>query len=115
MTRPTTPISALPLLLIALAANIPAADVVVYGGSSAGVMASVQTARMGHPVTLVAPETPIGGMPVASPGSADLNTHWFRHDDPVRALPPSVPSSPPEPVCRVAAYKKTLYNRRVAL
>ena len=86
MTRPITPIAALPLLLLAFAANTPGADVVVYGGSSAGVMASVQTARMGHSVTLVAPETHVGGMPVEGLGSADINNHWFRNDVAVGGL-----------------------------
>ena len=37
-------------------------DVVVYGGTSAGLAAAVQTARMGRSVVLVSPERRLGGM-----------------------------------------------------
>ena len=73
-----------PILALALTAN--AADVVVYGGTSAGVMASVQAARMGRSVVLVAPEKHIGGMPVEGLGSADINNHWFLNDVAVGGL-----------------------------
>jgi hypothetical protein len=56
------------------------ADVVVYGGSAAGVMAAVQTARMGRSVALVAAEKHLGGLAVEGLGSADVNNHWFRND-----------------------------------
>ena len=73
-----------PILALALTAN--AADVVVYGGTSAGVMPAVQAARMGRSVVLVAPEKHIGGMPVEGLGSADINNHWFRNDVAVGGL-----------------------------
>ncbi|HYI93885.1 MAG TPA: FAD-dependent oxidoreductase [Bryobacteraceae bacterium] len=80
-----TRISIVPTLLaLTLAAN--AADVIVYGGTSAGVMASVQAARMGRSVVLVAPEKHIGGMPVEGLGNADINNHWFRNDVAVGGL-----------------------------
>lgn len=74
------------LLPLLLATVVMAADVVVYGGTSAGVMASVQAARMGRSVVLVAPEKHIGGMPVEGLGSADINNHWFRNDVAVGGL-----------------------------
>ncbi|MBL8230545.1 MAG: FAD-dependent oxidoreductase [Bryobacterales bacterium] len=61
-------------------AAAPAADVIVYGGTAAGVAAAVQTARMGRSVILVAPEKHIGGITVEGLGSADINNHWFRND-----------------------------------
>lgn len=66
------------LLLAALAAA--GADLVVYGGSAAGVMAAVSAARQGHDVALVAPEKHLGGMVVEGLGSADINNHWFQND-----------------------------------
>jgi len=63
-----------------------AADVVVYGGTAAGVMAAVQATRMGRSVTLVAPESHIGGIAVEGLGSADINNHWFRNDVAVGGL-----------------------------
>jgi len=46
-------------------------DVVVYGGTSAGVAAAVQVARMGRSVVLVAPERHIGGMSSSGLGFTD--------------------------------------------
>lgn len=47
------------------------ADVVVYGGTSAGVIAAVQTARMGRTVVLISPESHPGGMSSAGLGFTD--------------------------------------------
>lgn len=47
------------------------ADVVVYGATSAGVMAAVQAARMGADVVLVGPETHVGGMTSSGLGWTD--------------------------------------------
>lgn len=60
-------------------ANAPT-DIVVYGGSPAGITAAVQAARMGLRVTLVAPETHLGGITVEGLGSSDINNHWFQND-----------------------------------
>lgn len=64
------------------AASLGAAttDIVVYGGTAAGVASAVQAARMGQRATLVAPEHHIGGMVVDGLGSADINNHWFQND-----------------------------------
>ncbi len=53
------------------AAETPIYDVVVYGGTSAGVMAAVQTARMGRSVVIVAPETHLGGLTASGLGWTD--------------------------------------------
>ncbi len=66
------------LLIVSFLAN--AADIVVYGGTAAGVASAIQAARMGKSVVLVAPESHIGGMVVEGLGSADINNHWFRND-----------------------------------
>jgi hypothetical protein len=47
------------------------ADVVIYGGTSAGVVAAVQTARMGKSVVLVSPMRRIGGMTANGLGATD--------------------------------------------
>ncbi len=46
-------------------------DLVVYGGTSAGVMAAVQTTRMGKTVAIVCPEKHIGGMSSQGLGFTD--------------------------------------------
>ncbi len=56
------------------------ADVVIYGGTAAGVAAAVQVSRMGRSVVLVAPENHLGGMAVEGLGGGDVNNHWFAND-----------------------------------
>jgi hypothetical protein len=46
-------------------------DVVVYGGTSAGVMAAVQARRMGKTVVLVSPDTHLGGLSSGGLGFTD--------------------------------------------
>ena len=46
-------------------------DVVVYGGTSAGVAAAIQADRMGQPVALVCPETHLGGLTAGGLGWTD--------------------------------------------
>jgi hypothetical protein len=46
-------------------------DVVVYGGTSAGVSAAVQTARMGKTVALVSPDVHLGGLSSGGLGWTD--------------------------------------------
>ena len=40
----------------------PTYDLVVYGGTSAGVIAAVQAQRMGKTVVIVGPDTHLGGL-----------------------------------------------------
>lgn len=47
------------------------ADVVVYGGTSAGVMAAVQVVRMGKTVVLVCPDKHLGGLTSSGLGYTD--------------------------------------------
>ncbi|MDX2267776.1 MAG: FAD-dependent oxidoreductase [Bryobacter sp.] len=68
------------ILALLITQTIFAADVLVYGGSAAGVAAAVTAARQGMKVSLVAPELHLGGMLVEGLGSADINNHWFQND-----------------------------------
>ncbi len=47
-------------------------DVVVYGGTSGGVMAAVQAARMGKSVVLIEPTGHIGGLTTGGLGATDI-------------------------------------------
>lgn len=47
------------------------ADVVIYGGTSAGVAAAVQVSRMGHSVLLIEPGSHIGGLTAGGLGFTD--------------------------------------------
>lgn len=71
-------------------------DVVVYGGTSAGVAAAVQVARMGRSVALIAPEQHLGGLSAGGLGWTDTGNKavigglarefyhrvWQRYQDP---------------------------------
>ncbi|MEN6405320.1 MAG: FAD-dependent oxidoreductase [Thermoguttaceae bacterium] len=47
-------------------------DVVIYGGTSAGVAAAIQTARLGHRVVLIEPSRYIGGLTSGGLGATDI-------------------------------------------
>ncbi len=55
----------------ACAADVRRADVIVYGGTSAGVMAAVQVAQMKRSVILVCPEKHLGGLSASGLGWTD--------------------------------------------
>ncbi len=67
-----------PLLLAAAfvslrAASAPTtADVVIYGGTSSGVAAALQTARMGKTVVLIEPTLFLGGLTTGGLGATDI-------------------------------------------
>ena len=46
-------------------------DIVVYGGTSAGVIAAVQAKRMGKSVAIVCPDTHLGGLSAGGLGWTD--------------------------------------------
>ncbi|MDA1231957.1 MAG: FAD-dependent oxidoreductase, partial [Planctomycetota bacterium] len=54
-----------------VASDPEAADVVIYGGTSAGVAAAVQVSRMGHSVLLIEPGSHIGGLTAGGLGFTD--------------------------------------------
>lgn len=70
-------LSSLMLLLLARSvhATIIETDIVVYGGSAAGVMAAVQAARLDTPVILLEPGGHIGGASVEGLGGTDIDNH----------------------------------------
>ena len=53
-------------------ADEPVYDVVVYGGTSGGVIAAIQVARMGKTVVLIEPTAHIGGLTSGGLGATDI-------------------------------------------
>jgi FAD dependent oxidoreductase len=65
------------ILLVVLALSIPLAhaakyDIVVYGGTTGGVAAAVQAARMGKSVVLIEPGKHLGGLTSGGLGATDI-------------------------------------------
>jgi len=54
------------------AAGEPAWDIVVYGGTSAGVSAAIQASRMGKSVVLIEPSSRLGGLSSGGLGQTDI-------------------------------------------
>jgi NADPH-dependent 2,4-dienoyl-CoA reductase/sulfur reductase-like enzyme len=65
-----TVISFLLTVSIATAAEDPH-DVVVYGGTSGGIVAAVQAARSGHTVVLISPTQKLGSLTASGLGTTD--------------------------------------------
>src|SRR5687768_3325832 len=64
-------VATLAAILWAAPAGAAEYDVVVYGGTSAGVAAAVQTARMGKSVVLIEPGRHVGGLTAGGLGWTD--------------------------------------------
>ncbi len=47
-------------------------DIVIYGGTSAGIAAAIQASRMGNPVVLIEPTNRIGGLTTGGLGQTDF-------------------------------------------
>lgn len=47
-------------------------DIVIYGGTSAGVAAALQSSRMGKSVVLIEPSNRIGGLTTGGLGQTDI-------------------------------------------
>ena len=62
------------------------ADVCIYGGTSAGVIAAVQVAKMGGRVVLVEAGQHLGGMSVEGLGGSDIDNQPFRNSPAVGGL-----------------------------
>lgn len=81
--------SALALLTIGsglLSAATIKTEVCIYGGTSAGVVAAVQAAKMGKSVTLVEAGQHLGGMSVEGLGGTDIDNHPFQNSPAVGGL-----------------------------
>ena len=61
---------ALSLSSLALAADF--ADVIIYGGTSGGITAAIQTARMGKTAILIEPTKFLGGLTTGGLGATDI-------------------------------------------
>jgi NADPH-dependent 2,4-dienoyl-CoA reductase/sulfur reductase-like enzyme len=62
--------------ILAAATTFAETDILVYGGTSAGVAAAVQAARMGRSVILISPDRHLGGLSSAGLGWTDIgNKH----------------------------------------
>jgi hypothetical protein len=76
-------LASLPLLLASVAsAETYQADIVIYGGTSAGVIAGIQAAKLGKKVILVEAGQHIGGMAVEGLGGTDIDNHKNIHNSP---------------------------------
>ena len=65
--------SFLPALCLLIATtSLPAADVVIYGGTSGGITAAIQTARMGKTAILIEPTQFLGGLTTGGLGATDI-------------------------------------------
>ena len=62
------------LVLLALfcGSTLPAADVVIYGGTSGGITAAIQTARQGKTAVLIEPTKFLGGLTTGGLGATDI-------------------------------------------
>jgi hypothetical protein len=52
--------------------DLNSADVVIYGGTSAGISAAIQTARLGKSVILIEPTSRLGGLTTGGLGQTDI-------------------------------------------
>lgn len=57
--------------IVSTRADTPTSDVIVYGGTSGGVIAAVEAARLGKSVTLIEPGRHLGGMSASGLGMTD--------------------------------------------
>jgi hypothetical protein len=60
------------LALLLITTALPAADVVIYGGTSGGITAAIQTARQGKTAVLIEPTQFLGGLTTGGLGATDI-------------------------------------------
>ncbi len=76
-----------PAVRTSAAGDSLSADVCIYGGTSAGVIAAVQAASLGKSVVLLEPGRHLGGMSAEGLGSSDIDNHrGFRNSPAVGGL-----------------------------
>ncbi len=66
------PTTLLSLLLAGSAVAADTYDIVIYGGTSGGVTAAIQAARMGHTAVLIEPTKFLGGLTTGGLGATDI-------------------------------------------
>lgn len=66
------PLLLLPLLAATTLTAADTFDVVIYGGTSAGITSAIQTARMGHTAVLIEPTQHLGGLTTGGLGATDI-------------------------------------------
>ncbi len=52
--------------------SLTSSDVVIYGGTSAGISAAIQTARLGKSVIIIEPTNRLGGLTTGGLGQTDI-------------------------------------------
>ena len=52
--------------------ELKSADIIIYGGTSAGITAGIQAARLGHTVILIEPTNRLGGLTTGGLGQTDI-------------------------------------------
>ncbi|MBI5691378.1 MAG: FAD-dependent oxidoreductase [Verrucomicrobia bacterium] len=72
MLRPLIPLTLALAVATAALAAAPAFDVVIYGGTSGGIAAAVQTARLGRTAVLIEPTRHLGGLTTGGLGATDI-------------------------------------------
>src|SRR2546422_558603 len=60
------------LLSLPACADEPTYDIVVYGGTSGGITAAIQAARLGKTVVLIEPTAHLGGLTSGGLGATDI-------------------------------------------
>jgi len=72
--KATIPLSIIVALLCGCQNNkdLNSADVVIYGGTSAGISAAIQTARLGKSVVIIEPTNRLGGLTTGGLGQTDI-------------------------------------------
>src|SRR5215813_5689603 len=65
-------LSAIPLPSFAQKDDVKEYDIVVYGGTSGGISAAIQAARMGKSVVLIEPGKHLGGLTSGGLGATDI-------------------------------------------
>jgi len=72
---------------MACQSNMNKYDVIIYGGTSAGITCAVQLAKEGKKVAIVEPASHIGGMTTEGLGGSDINNHPnFKNDAAIGGL-----------------------------
>jgi hypothetical protein len=94
-------------------AGVHEADVCIYGGTGAGVVAAVQTVRMGRSVILLEPGKHFGGMSIEGLGGTDIDNHGnFQNSPAVGGLALEFYRRINAKYGRAAAFEEMLLHRR---